>query len=156
MEKKHNKSNDAVIREIPYSRKNGRIRYDIPHKREPHELDFAEILIRFGLDIVFIKPSILTGISTPDCEWRGKIWEIKTIFENTDDRVCRSLKNAFAQSENVILDITKCNMTINEAISATLKYFRNPKNKHGIMNHEILIFDKKSYCVINKKVLKCM
>lgn len=145
---------DIAIRDIPYSRKIGHISYDFPHKRELHEIDFAKILVRFGLDVVFIRPSMTKNVNTPDCEWQGKLWEIKTIFEDSPDRISRSLKNAFKQSENVILDVTKCKMSIDEAVARTLNYFANPKNKHGIMKHEIMIFDRKCYCIINKKVLK--
>ena len=77
MEKKTKKTNKIAIRDIPYSLKKGKILYDYPHKREPHELEFAEILIHFGSDIIFIKPSIMTGTNTPDCEWRDKTWETK-------------------------------------------------------------------------------
>ena len=148
------KSQEIIIREIPYSPKSGKISYDRPHKREQHELDFVEILARFGSDIILIKPSITRGINTPDCEWRGKMWEIKSIMSMKTDNLTGLLKVAFKQSGNVILDLSKSKTSINDMITEVVKYFNNPKNKHGIMNHEIMVVDKQKYCIINKKMLK--
>ena len=154
MEKKKRKTDDVVIREIPYSRKKGKISYDYPHKREPHELDFVEILARFGADIVLIKPGMVKGVGTPDCEWRGKRWEIKTIMNMKLENLPGLLKVAFKQSDNVILDLSKCSLDIKIVASGVLKYICGPRNEHGIMKHEILIIDEKCYCIINKKMLK--
>ena len=154
MEKKNKKSCEIPIRDIPYSRKNGRISYDYPHKREPHELDFVEILARFGQDIVFIKPSMVKGVGTPDCEWRGKRWEIKTLMNIKQDNIGDLIKGAFRQSKNIILDTSRYEADIASVALEAIKYFTRPKNKHGIMDHEIVIIDGNHYCIINKKVLK--
>ena len=108
---------------------NGRI--IIPYNSRPSdkELRIAKILTTTGKDVEFIAETI---IKTPDIKFEGKLWEIKRPEGNGKRTIQHQIQRAALQSDNIILDTSGTNLSIEEiktrikeAIEKTKKPIKN-------------------------------
>lgn len=138
------------IEPLPTPRRVGKIRKDLSHYRHPHEIATARKLVRFGCDIVFLKPSDIPNSRTADCLWRNELWEMKSPIKNRADNIVKSLKEALPQSNKVIIDLSRSQRDIRLAAGDIIGYMR--KRKRTIAEKVILLSDKE-YCQILKSVV---
>ena len=135
------------IKQIPRNRKPGKIIYDRPHKREPHEEATAQTLAQFGYDLQFICVKNLSHISTPDCLWRNEFWEMKSPKKNSSKNILDCLKGGLRQSQKIIIDVTRSRRGIARAAGDVIGYINHRKNTRI---RKIFILDRENYCLIEK------
>ena len=76
---------------------------------EKHEYETTRYFADRGYDVVFIKPSDIKGMNSPDFEMAGKIWETKSPTRYSKSSFEDNFKKAAKQSENVIFDLRRLN-----------------------------------------------
>ncbi len=94
----------GLVRSV--SNKTGKI--DISKLNTPpgkHEFETAKFFSLMGKDIVFIKPSNIPNVHTPDIEMDGVMWEIKCPEGSGKRTIENTFKKAETQSSNVIIDL---------------------------------------------------
>ena len=135
------------IKQIPRNRRPGKITKDRPHKRESHEEATARAVALFGYDLQFLYARNAVHVTTPDCLWRNEYWEMKSPEKNNSKKIVRTVRDALPQSQNVILDISRCGRSIEQAASDLIGYIRSkPRTKIK----KVLIIDKENYCIVEK------
>lgn len=80
---------------------------------EPHEHRVAKYFSKYGFNIIFIKPSNIKGLKSPDFEMGGRIWEIKSPITYSDTSFEDNYRKAMKQSKHIIFDLRSLN-SINE------------------------------------------
>ena len=95
---------------------------------EKHEFDTAKFFAERGKDIVFLKPSNIPNIHTPDITMNGTEWEIKCPEGNGKRTIENILKKAEIQSHNIILDLRRIKMPEEQCI-AQIKFNFDTKSK---------------------------
>lgn len=87
-----------------------------------HELRTVYLLAKLSnSDIRFIAPSRKQGVHTPDIEWLGVQWEIKSPTGSGNDLIHNTLHKAAKQSNNIIIDLRRMKSGELRAIKAILK-----------------------------------
>lgn len=122
---------------------------------KPHELSLAEILIHTGHDVYFL---IVGPNKTPDIHFFDKLWEIKSPIGNSSRTIENNLRNALKQSENVIIDLRRTEISDHNAIQYITNHIGN---FHGLKNliiitknSEILKISPKTSCITKIHMLK--
>lgn len=77
----------------------------------------AEWLADQGFDVHFLKPSTVDGVKTPDFTLNGDEWELKRPEGSGKNTLERQIKRAMKQSDRVVIDISGCGFTVEEADS---------------------------------------
>ena len=79
------------------------------------------ILVDKGYSISLVPRSEIKGFHLPDVVIEGKLWEIKSPKGKGKNTIRHNLQRAEKQSENVIIDLHRCGIPDDQAISQ-LKY----------------------------------
>lgn len=74
---------------------------------EKHEYETAKYFADRGFDVVFLKPSNIKGMNSPDFEMAGKIWETKSPIGKSERTFNDDFRKAAKQSEHVIFDLRR-------------------------------------------------
>lgn len=74
---------------------------------EKHEFATAKYFADMGKDIVFLKPSDIPNIHTPDILMDGIEWEMKCPSGNSKRTIETNLRNAAKQSHYIIFDLRR-------------------------------------------------
>lgn len=87
----------------------GAVEYDTGYKPGKHqeEIKVANWLHNtYGGDIKLLNEANALGVKMPDYEWRGKLWELKTVTsaKSADDAIRRGLKQILANPGGIVLD----------------------------------------------------
>ena len=72
---------------------------------EEHEFETAKFFSLMGKDIVFIKPSNIPNVHTPDIIMDGTEWEIKCPEGKSKRTIEQILKKGENQSRNIVIDL---------------------------------------------------
>lgn len=91
-------------------RKSASGRITVPKSRlvQPQEMIVAMVLSWTGEDVTFL-PEV--GRVNPDIEYRGKVWEIKSLRGSSRHTVENNIRLALLQSPNIVLDLQLTKMT---------------------------------------------
>ncbi|MDR0199897.1 MAG: hypothetical protein LBI43_04890 [Streptococcaceae bacterium] len=101
---------------------------------QSHEMRAALILANyFECDVHFLRPE---SYKTPDLLIDGSTWEIKSPMGNSKKTMENNLRSAKKQSRNIIIDMSRCKMNFNRAISR-INYYLNTEN-HQIQHLKII------------------
>ena len=111
---------------------------------ETHEIRTAAKLMRS--DVKFVRTS---RTRTPDFYISGEFWELKSPTGNSARTIENNLRSASGQSGNVILDLTRCKMNVEQAVNRAKYFIANDKN-HKIK--KLLVLDKRK----NLRVLRSL
>ena len=127
-----------------------KISYDIndPEPPKPHEQYAAKIVSNyFESDIVFIRKR---AGSSPDLVVvkYNQIWELKSPLGNGKRTIANNLREAAHQSENIILDLSRCKMNNTNALARTSSFLKSGDAKFKRLlviqkNTKILTYDVK-------------
>lgn len=71
---------------------------------EDHEYETADVFLKLGKDVEFIRPNRTKGSKTPDVKIDGVLWEIKSPLGSGKKTVEKQLQRASKQSKNIIFD----------------------------------------------------
>lgn len=87
----------------------GAVTYDAGYKSWKHkeEIEIADWLHEiFGGDIRLLTEADALGVKMPDFNWRGKLWELKTVTntKSADDALRRGLKQIQGDPGGIILN----------------------------------------------------
>lgn len=98
-------------------------------KPRPHEEPIAKFLAGyFKSDIVFMRRM---SSKTPDLYiLKTNIrWELKSPTGNSKHTIQNNLRVASAQSENILLDLSRSKMSASQAIARTKEFLKNERSR---------------------------
>ena len=98
----------------------------IPSKMNPkpseEEMRVAWILLgHFKEDVAFVERC---NIKTPDFKISGRFWELKSPIGNGARTIDNILRDATKQSKNIILNLSRCKLPQQQAISKAKNYLK--------------------------------
>lgn len=117
-------------------------------KPRSYELSAAQIVANyFKADVIFLRPM---PMKSPDLDVRGKIWELKSPTGDGKNTIHNNFKEARRQTINIIIDLRRCKMHKNRALSRIRAEIRKRKRKKG----QILVINKKGKILDFSELLK--
>ena len=139
---------------IPYlhRRNTGKIIRNPYHGKKDGEEIAAAILSSMGGDVKFLPELHIPNIKNPDCEWRGIIWEIKTLYGNSKNNTENVIRCASKQSRNIIINASLTPRDINR-VAIDIIHCLATDNKTSRIK-QILILGKKEYSIIKRNMIK--
>ena len=100
------------------------IQADLCNRPYDHEMTVAIIMANFfRTDVIFLRPN---KNKTPDLEINGELWEIKSPKGGSKKTIENNLRNAKKHSQNVVLDLQRCKLPLNQAIARTNFFLKGP------------------------------
>ncbi len=125
----------------------GKIDYSALNTRPyPHELSVAELFAKLGKTVVFLKPSNMPGVYTPDVRIEGLEWEIKSPNGKSERTIRRNLHIASRQSRNIIFDLSRIEIPEDKCI----KELRDAFNSSTHIKNLIIITKAKDMIRLRK------
>lgn len=97
----------------------------------PYDFEMSAALVianYFKSDIVFLRPGHL---KSPDLLINHEIWELKSPKGNSKNTIHNTIKGARKQSLNIIIDLRRCKLNRNKAISNIKDSYKKRKRKIG-------------------------
>ena len=92
---------------------------------EKHEFDTAKFFADMGKDIVFLKPSSIPNMHTPDIIMDGIEWEMKCPTGNSKRTIETNLRNAAKQSQFIIFDLRRVQLPEKQCLAQLERLFRS-------------------------------
>ena len=93
---------------------------------EPEEGNVASVLIKTGNDVIFL--SKFSTIKYPDIIYKNICWEIKSPKgSSTRHTIDNNLREALDQSENIIINLERINITEQNCITKLKNQFKRVK-----------------------------
>lgn len=106
------------------------------------EMSAASIVANyFKTDIIFLRPG---HMKTPDLLVKNEIWELKSPKGNSKNTMRNNIKSARKQSTSIVIDLRRCKMNKEKAISRIRDAYKKRKRKEGryyIINKNGTILD---------------
>ena len=96
----------------------------MPNPPQPHELKAAFVIATyFKTDMIFLRPN---DYGTPDLKntHTDEVWELKSPLGKSKKTIENNLREARKQSQNIIVDLSRCKLNELEAISRTKFYLK--------------------------------
>ena len=90
---------------------------------QAHEYHTVEILRQNGFSIELIPGSQIRGLHLPDIIINNIPWEIKAPEGNSKNTIRHNIQHAMHQSENIIIDLFRCRLNEEKAISEIKHHF---------------------------------
>ena len=106
---------------------------------EDHEYATVKLLVENGYDVELIPPSQIKGLRTPDITLNNVPWEMKSPQGDGKRTIMNTIQNASHQCGNLIIDLRRCRLDENQAISEIEYHFRLSKR---IRNLKVIRSDK--------------
>lgn len=100
-------------------------------KDAPKDFEMSAALILanyFETDIIFLRPG---HMKTPDLLINKEIWELKSPKGNSKNTIRNNIKGARKQSTNIVVDLRRCKMNKQKAISRIRDVYKKRKRKIG-------------------------
>lgn len=94
---------------------------------EPHEYKTVKLLLEYGFDIELVPPSKIKGVHIGDLVMQGVLWEMKSPEGGKRYTIKNNVQNAMHQAQNMIMDLRRCKLDDEQAISETVHYFKMSK-----------------------------
>ena len=92
---------------------------------EKHEFETARYFAELGKDIVFLKPSSIPNLHTPDIRMDGVEWEMKSPTGNSKRTIETNLRNAAKQSHYIIFDLRRIQVSEKQCIAQLERLFNS-------------------------------
>ena len=92
---------------------------------EKHEFETAKYFADRGKKIVFIKPSAVPGVHTPDILMDGQEWEIKSPDGSSKRTIETNFRKAIKQSRYIIFDLRRIKLPEKNCIAQLEKEFNS-------------------------------
>ena len=90
---------------------------------EKNEFDTAKFFANRGKDIVFLKPSRIPNVHTPDILMDGVEWEMKAPVGSSKRTIEVNFRKAVKQSKYIIFDLRAINVPEKQCIAQLEKEF---------------------------------
>ena len=84
---------------------------------EQHEIETASFFAKLGYDVVFLRPSNISGTHTPDIFMAGVEWEMKCPRGKSRRTIEQIFKRAVRQSRYLVFDLRKMQLPTKECVS---------------------------------------
>lgn len=136
----------------PHRRNIGKIIRNPYHEEKEGEEIAVAILSSMGGDVKFLPELHIPNIKNPDCEWRGVIWEIKTLYGDSYENTKSAVHSASQQSTNIIINAYLTARDINRVALDICHYLANDSMTYKI--NQVLILGKSSYSIIRRSMVK--
>ena len=79
--------------------------------------------LNLGYDVELIPPSRIKNLRMPDCIIIGVPWELKSPIGDGKYTIKNIIQSASHQSENIVIDLRRCKMQDEKAISDIRRFF---------------------------------
>ena len=123
----------------------GRLKQNGVHL-EDHEYKTIKFFLERGENVELIPPIQIKGMSTPDIQIDGVVWEIKSPTGDGKHTMKHAVSNAKHQSTSIIIDLRRCKMSDDKAVNEVLHHFNLSKRLRRLKiikkNEELLDFSK--------------
>lgn len=121
----------------------GSFSFDNQYNIEKHKEEYETakwMHSNLGGDIKLLSESEKYGVKMPDYNWRGKLWELKTVTteKSADSAVRQALKQILNNPGGVILDYKENNIIISELE----KIIESRVKRSAVNNVDIMILSK--------------
>lgn len=100
---------------------------------EVHEYAAYLVLAKSGKNLKLLPPSAKFKVHSADFEMDGLIWELKCPQGKGKYVIRDTLRQASKQSNNIVVDLRRCKLSQNRAISQINKYFLIEKKLHRVI-----------------------
>ncbi len=100
---------------------------------EDHEYNTVKLLLNLGHNIDLIPQSQIKGVRRPDIVFNGISWEMKSPKGSGRNTIKHTMQNAGHQSPNIIVDLRRCKLPLNEAVKELKYYFNISKRIRRLM-----------------------
>ena len=117
----------------------GKLKQNGVHLQD-HEYDTVRLFLEIGYDVTLIPPIQTKGINSPDMEMMGIIWEIKAPLGKSRNTIKHTFQHAGHQSPNVIIDLRRCKLMDDVALSDIRYHYKISKR---IKRLKVVMKDKK-------------
>ena len=94
---------------------------------EKHEFEAAKFFADRGKDIVFIKPSDIPGVHTPDIKMDGVEWELKCPQGDSKRTIEQNFRKAMKQSQYIIFDLRRIKVSEKLCLAQLKEFFDTKK-----------------------------
>lgn len=112
-------------------RKNYKVIVDTSERDRPYDFEMSAALLianYFKTNVIFLRP---TPLKSPDLNIKGQIWELKSPTGNSKNTIHNNIHGARKQSLNLIVDLRRCKMHEQKAISNIRNCYKKRKRKTG-------------------------
>ncbi len=92
---------------------------------EKHEFETAKFFAGMGKDIVFLKPSDIPNVHTPDIRMDGIEWEMKCPTGNSKRTIETNLRLAAKQSHYIIFDLRRIQIPEKQCLAQLERLFNS-------------------------------
>ncbi len=113
---------------------------------ENHEFEVAKYFSEMGKNIVFLRPSSIPNVRTPDILMDGLEWEIKSPIGNSKRTIETNFRHAITQSVYIIFDLRRIKVPEKQCLAQLEKEFKLRHAKRMLIikpNGELLEFPQK-------------
>lgn len=94
---------------------------------QDHEYATVKYFLDRGYDVILIPAVQVKGMKTPDIEFDGIVWEMKSPTGGSDHTIKHNLSRAKKQSRNIIVDLRRCKLPEDQAIKDLQHHFELSK-----------------------------
>ena len=97
----------------------------------PHDFEMSAALLvanHFKTNVTFLRP---IPLKSPDFKINDTIWELKSPIGDGKNTIHNNIKGARKQSTNIIIDLRRCKMNKNKALSRIRNTYKKRKRKTG-------------------------
>lgn len=116
--------------------------------KEPyeHEKAIARFFAEKGKNVIFLKPSNIQDVYTPDICMDGVEWEMKSPNGNSRRTIRRNLHKASKQSRNIIFDLSRIGIPQEDCIRELKSAFESSKH----IRNMLIITKERELITLNK------
>lgn len=112
-------------------KKNFKVIVEASPRNRPRDYELSAALLlanHFQCNIKFLRP---IPMKSPDLSIKGKKWELKSPTGRSKNTISNNFKNARKQSSNIVIDLRRCKLHENNAISRIREAIHKRKKKDG-------------------------
>ena len=105
----------------------GKLKQNGVHLQD-HEYATVKLLLENGYDIELIPPSQIKNLRMPDIMMLSVPWEMKAPIGDGKNTIQNILQDAVGQSRNIVIDLRRCKLSEEQAISKINREFQVSKH----------------------------
>ena len=110
----------------------GKLKQNGVHLQD-HEYATVKLLLENGYDIELIPPSQIKNLRMPDIMMLSVPWEMKAPIGDGKNTIQNILQDAVGQSRNIVIDLRRCKLSEEQAISKINREFQVSKHIKRMM-----------------------
>ena len=114
---------------------------------EKHEFEAAKFYADMSKNIIFLKPSDIPGVHTPDIKMDGLEWELKCPQGDSKRTIEQNFRKAMKQSQYIIFDLRRIKVPEKLCLAQLKEFFDSKKRVKKLLiirkNGDLLEYPEK-------------